>query len=151
MKKDFPQIPNYTLSDFELTTKQTKTGNLINMLDDTFKSLFDEDIAYDVKLKESGKSWHEVERVGYPCVEDFPYPWEYEMDGETPLKELPNIVIIRDSYFNSVMPFLYNSFHRSVAIFDAWLYRENMDIILQEKPNIVLVIMLESHIANLCK
>ena len=151
IKKDFPQIPNYALSDFELTTKNTKTGNLINMLDDKFKALFDEDIAYEVKLKDSSKSWHEVENVGYPCVEGFPYPWEYEMDGETPLKELPSIVVIRDSYFNSVMPFFNNSFSRSVAIFDAWLYRENMDIVSQEKPDIVLVIMLESHIANIGK
>ena len=151
MKKDFPQIPNYVLSDFELTTQYTKTGNLINMLDDKFKALFDEDMVYEVKLKDSCKSWYEVKNVGYPCVEDFPYPWEYEMGGETPCKELPKTLVIRDSYFNSVMPFFNNSFSRSVAIFDAWQYRENMDIVLQEKPDIVLVIMLETHIANLVK
>jgi len=151
IKKDYPQIPTYDLTDFELTPQYIKTGNIINMLDDKFKVLFDEDVAYDVRLKDSCKSWYKVKNVGYPCVEGFPYPWEYEVDGETPFKELPNILIIRDSYFSSMIPFFYNSFSRSVAIYDNWLYGENMDIVLKEKPKIVLLIMAESNIANLSK
>jgi hypothetical protein len=50
-----------------------------------------------------------------------------------------------------MIPFFYNSFSRSVAIYDNWLYGENMDIVLQEKPKIVLLIMAESNIANLSK
>jgi hypothetical protein len=149
IKKDFPEIPTYSLSDFELTPNYTKGGDLIDMLDDRFKTLFDEDITYQVKLKDSCKSWYKVEKVGYPCVKGFPYPWEYEWVGETSMKELPNILIIRDSYFNTMAPFFFNSFSRSVAIFDAWLYGENMDIVLQENPKIVLLIMAEGNIANM--
>ena len=149
IKKDFPQIPAYELTDFELTPVYTKTGNLVNMLNDNFKSLFDEDIKYEVKLNDSSKQWYEVKKAGYPCPKGFAYPWEYEQDGETPLKELPNIVIIRDSYFNAMIPFFFNSFSRSVAIFDAWKYQENMDIVLQEKPKIVLIVIYEPQISNL--
>ena len=149
IKKDFPQIPAYELTDFELTPVYTKTGNLVNMLNDNFKSLFDEDIKYEVKLNDSSKQWYEVKKAGYPCPEGFAYPWEYERDGETPFKELPNIVIIRDSYFNAMLPFFFNSFSRSVAIFDAWKYQENMDIVLQEKPKIVLIVIYEPQISNL--
>jgi hypothetical protein len=149
IKKDFPQIPVYALADFEMTPQYNKSGNLVNMLNDNFKSIFDEDVSYQVKLKDSIKSWREVEKVGYPCVEGFPYPWVYEVTGETSCKELPNIVIIRDSYFSSLVPFFYNSFSRSVAIFDSWNYKENMDIVLNENPKIVLLFIYEPHISSL--
>jgi hypothetical protein len=149
IKKDFPQIPLYTLTDFEMKPNHTKAGNLISMLNDSFKELFDEDIWYEVTLKDSSKIWHEVEKVGYPCIKNFPYPWEYERGGETPFKELPNIVIIRDSYFDGMKPFFFNSFSRSVAIFDNWKYRENMDVVTQEDAKIVLLILTEANIASL--
>ena len=149
MQKDFPQIPVYPLSDFELIPEPTHSGNLINMLSDNFQTLFDDDIKYEVLLKDSSKRWVEVEKAGYPCTEGFPYPWEFERDGEIPLKDLPNIVIFRDSYFNAVIPFFFNSFSRSVAIFDAWQYKENMDIVLQENPKLVLLVIYEPHISNL--
>jgi hypothetical protein len=149
MKKDFPEIPSYQLADFELTPKYSKSGNLVNMLNDNYKALFDEDVSYEVKLTDSCRRWVEVEKVGYPIDEWFPYPWIYEVTGETPLKELPNIVIMRDSYFSSVIPFFYNSFSRSVAIFDTWQYRENMHIVSQEKPDIVLLVIYEPHISNI--
>jgi len=149
MKNDFPQIPVYSLSDFELTPTYIKGGNIIDMLDDKFKVLFDEEAYYQVKLKDSCKSWYRVENVGYPVVEGFPYPWVYEVDGETPFKELPNIVIIRDSYFSSMIPFFYNSFSRSVAIYDKWQYGKNIDIVSQENPKIVLLIMTELNIPGI--
>jgi hypothetical protein len=48
-------------------------------------------------------------------------------------------------------PFFFNSFSRSVAIFDAWRYKENMDIVSQENAKIVLLIIYEPHIRNLVK
>jgi hypothetical protein len=149
MKKDFPQIPIYSLTDFELTPRYSKHGNLIDMLNDNFKSILDEEIYYQVNLTDSSKRYYEVKKVGYPCVEGFSYPDEYEQDAETPLKDLPNIVIIRDSYFNAMMPFFYNSFSRSVAIWDAWRYQDNMDIVSHEKAKIVLLILTEANIHNL--
>ena len=121
------------------------------MLNNNFKAVFDEDVYYKVQLKDSSKSWYEVEKIGYPCVKDFPYPWVYEVDGETSFKDLPNIVIIRDSYFSTMVPFFFNSFSRSVAIFDAWKYQENMDIVSQENPKIVLLILTEANISGLFK
>jgi hypothetical protein len=149
IKKDFPEIPSYELTDFEWLPKYSRGGNLVNMLNDNFKALFDEDVSYDVKLNDSCSRWAEVEKVGYPIDEWFPYPWIYEVTGETPLTELPKIVIMRDSYFSSVIPFFYNSFSRAVAIFDSWEYKENMHIVSQEKPDIVLLVIYEPHISNL--
>jgi len=151
IKQDFPEIPTYELTDFELTPVSIATGNLVSMLNDNFKVLFDEDVKYEVELKDSTKSWYQVKKVGYPCVKNFAYPWEYERVGETPFKDLPNIVVVRDSYFSAMIPFFFNSFSRSVAIFDAWRYRENMDIVSNENPKIVLLILTEANISSLFK
>jgi len=150
IKKDFPEIPNYPLTDFELTAEYTKQrGYLINMLNDNFKSMLDKDIYYHVQLKDSSKRYYEVEKIGYPCPEGFAYPNAYELTCETPLKELPNIVIIRDSYFDIMAPYLSNSFSRSVAIFDAWKYQENSDIVSQENAKIVLLILTEANMQGI--
>jgi len=149
IKEDFPEIPLYASTDFEWLPEYKKTGNLVNMLNDNFKAIFDEEVSFQVKLKDSCRSWYEVAKAGYPCIEGFPYPWIYEVTGETHDNELPNILIIRDSYFSFVIPFIYNSFSRSVSIFDSWNYKENMDIVLQEKPKIVLLVIYEPHIINL--
>jgi hypothetical protein len=53
MKKDFPEIPIYPLTDFELTPELTKKGDLINMLSDRYKEMFDDDMTYEEKLKDS--------------------------------------------------------------------------------------------------
>jgi len=148
IKKDFPQIPVYSLSDFEMTPQHTTSGNLVNMLNDNFKAIFGEDIFYKVQLKDSCKRYYDVPKVGYPCVEGFPYPWVYEVTGETSCKELPNIVIVRDSYFSEMIPFFFNSFSRSVAIYDKWQYGANMDIVSQENAKIVLLILTEANIPN---
>jgi len=149
IKKDFPEIPAYTHSDFKLIPKFDKKGNLINMLGDNYKELFDEGVRYDVKLQDSSKEWYYVEKANYPVPDKFPYPCDYEIVAETSLKELPNILIIRDSFFNAARPFFFNSFSRTVAIFDAWKFGENMDVILNENPQIVLLFMYETQISNL--
>jgi len=149
IKKDFPEIPVYSYSDFELTPRLDKKGNVIDMLSSSYKALFEEEASYDVKLRDKSKEWYYVEKKGYPAPEGFPYPGGYEIVGETSFKELPCILIVRDSFFNAVRLFAYNSFSRSVAIFDAWKYAENMDIVLNEKPEIVLLFMYETHIPDL--
>jgi hypothetical protein len=149
IKKDFPEIPIYAYSDFELTPEFNKEGDIINMLSNNYKKLFDEDIHYEVKLRDSSKAWYYVDKAGYPAPENFPYPNGYEIVGETPLKELPRILIIRDSFFNAPRLFLFNSFSRSVAIWDAWKYQENMDIVSNENPKIVLLFIYETRIPTL--
>jgi len=151
IKKDFPEIPVYAYSHFELTPEYDKKGNLINMLSDNFKASFAEDARYQVKLRDSSKEWYYVKKAGYPVPEKFPYPNGYEIVGETPLKELPSILVIRDSFFVAARLFSFNSFSRSVAIFDSWKFEENMDIVLNENPQIVLLFIYELHLPHLFK
>jgi len=148
IKKDFPEIPVYALNDFKLTPEYDKTGNIINMLGDNYKAIFDEDVRYKVTLRDSSKDWYFVEKAGYPVPDKFPYPGNYEMVTETASKELPSILILRDSYFNAVRLFSSCSFSRSVIIFDDWKYREKMDIVLNEKPQIVLLFIYEAQIPD---
>ena len=149
IKKDFPEIPVHTLNDFELTPEPNKRGSLINMLNNRYKEKFDDDVCYQVKIRDSNKDWHYVEKAGYPVPEKFPYPDGFEIVAESPFKKSPRILVFRDSFFNATRLFLHSSFSRSVIIWDNWKFQENMDIILNESPNIVLLFLYEIHILNL--
>jgi hypothetical protein len=149
IKKDFPEIPVYSYSDFELTPEFKKDGSMINMLNDYYKGIFFFFFFYKVSLRDSAKQWFYVEKAGYPIPENFPYPSGFEIVGETPLKHLPRILTFRDSFYNAVRLFSFNSFSRSLVIWDDWKFRENMDIVLNEKPDIVLIFLCEIHIPNL--
>jgi hypothetical protein len=149
IKKDFPEIPVYPLNDFELTPEFNKKGSLLNMLSDRYKNMFDDDIRYQVLIRDRSKDWFHVEKAGYPIPEKFPYPGGYEIVTESPFKELPRILVFRDSFFNTTRLYAHSSFSRSLVIWDNWEFRENMDIVLNEKPNIVLLFLYEVHVPHL--
>ncbi len=69
----------------------------------------------------------------------FAYKDEYEIRTLVADTTLPSIVVIRDSFFGSLLPFFSDSFQKSLYIFDAWMYGTNFDIISKENPDIVLL------------
>jgi len=58
-------------------------------------------------------------------------------------------LIIRDSFTMWLIPYLQEHFKEMVVIHDEWKYRMREDIILKEKPDIVLNIMLEINLHKL--
>ncbi|MBK6283027.1 MAG: hypothetical protein IPF54_10535 [Draconibacterium sp.] len=64
-------------------------------------------------------------------------------------ENLPNAVIIRDSFGDALMPYLQNSFHYSTFIWDGWNYSFNLEVIQKEKPDVVIYMILESIIPNI--
>jgi hypothetical protein len=88
---------------------------------------------------------------GYPVIEFFPYPNEYEKVKEIAGSTLPKILVISDSYGGNIFPYLAEGFGKSVRIFDAWRYQLNEDIVNNEKPDIVLVIALEANLRSMLK
>jgi hypothetical protein len=73
----------------------------------------------------------------------------YEVVKSTGDSTLANMVIIRDSYTNALMPYLDESFNTNTYIFDAWRYGRNEAIIDDVKPGIVMLIIFEPHISHL--
>ena len=92
----------------------------------------------------------EVERYNFPSIPGFAYPWEYEHRFKNlTIKNGCRIVIIRDSFGTQIMPFMVESFDESVFIFDAWQYKLNEHIIDAVKPDIVLFLMVETHLEKI--
>lgn len=147
IKKDINTIELNSLSDYTITKTENEEGNLANMLSN--KGLF-KDTLYQL-IPKSGFKAKEVKPVGYPIVKGFPYPWAYEKNLEVPNSSSPRLLIISDSFGANIFPFLAENFSRSVKIFDSWQFKLNEDIVASEKPDVVIVIALESHLKNMLK
>lgn len=88
-----------------------------------------------------------TENYGFPTIEGFAYPWEYEYRYVNPdVNDGLRVLVIRDSFFGHVIPFFAESFMESVYIFDAWQYKLNTSIIETVKPDVVVFETLEVHI-----
>jgi hypothetical protein len=140
IKSDFPAIPVLSLQDFNIKIETTAGKNLaemLNMIDDYT------DTEYVFKQKFPSKA-KKVKKVGYPVPESFPYKWDFEHEFETGNHKLPNLLFIHDSFGKVVMPYVNQSFNRSVFIFDSWNYRSDENIVENEKPDVVVYLILES-------
>jgi alginate O-acetyltransferase complex protein AlgJ len=144
---DIPGISVPSIDDYNISKTEINTGNIVSML-----SNIGNYSDFSIKLEpKSGFMAKDVKPAGYPVIPGFPYPWEYEMDKEIPGLSKPKILIITDSYGVNIFPFIAEGFGRSVKIFDAWQYKLNEDIVASEKPDVVLVIALESNLRSMLK
>jgi hypothetical protein len=83
----------------------------------------------------------------FPPPKGFAYPWEYERNfAKANDSTGKTILIIRDSFGQCLIPFIKESFSKSVFIFDAWKYRLNEHIIETVKPDIVIYITVETNL-----
>ena len=64
---------------------------------------------------------------------------------------LPKLLLIRHSLGFSLIPFLSEHFSESVYIFDGWHHESNKEIVLNEKPDIYIQLVLESYIPSIYK
>ncbi|MCK9301961.1 MAG: DHHW family protein [Bacteroidales bacterium] len=152
IKKDFPQIPIYKQVDYQFNNDTTIYGNLSEIIiSDYTKKLFRPEIKYSAELIDTLKRAVKGDIAGYTPPKYFSYPDNYEIVNVTNDKSLPKTLIIRDSYTNALMPFLSNSFSKSTYIWDSWKFKDNMEIVDSEKPDIVINIILEPFIVNIGK
>ena len=143
IRKDFPSVGiPASLDKFRIDISEVKSGleaMLLNM-EEWYK---ENQIKLIPKFKAKGK---DGKKMNYKLPEGFPFPWDFEIDKETGIDSLPSVVVIRDSFTDFLIPYLKEHFKRSVYIFDAWRYKENRKIIENEKPNIVMLIVLDNGI-----
>ena len=98
----------------------------------------------------SKKQSDETEKYNFPVVPGFQYSWDYERRFlNESIKKGLKIVIIRDSFGEQIMPFMSESFSESVFIFDAWQYKLNEHIIETVQPDVVLFLMVETHLESI--
>ncbi|MEZ5195806.1 MAG: hypothetical protein R2764_05250 [Bacteroidales bacterium] len=140
IRKDFPELPVLDWNDFTIEEHSRLGGNTADLMN--LMMAFN-DTEYNLQPNGIRKA-QKMPDVGYPAPQYFGYKDQYEEVYSTGNDSLPDILFIRDSFGNALIPYLTESFNRSVCIFDAWNYTANEHIIENEKPDIVLYVVLES-------
>jgi len=144
ISKDFPILKKNIINKIHFKEDIQAGGNLANMI--SLDYLLNEK---NNKITIENAKSKDAPKRNYPVVQGFGYANEYEIAKCIPDNLLPKAVIIRDSFFGALLPFVSENFSHSVYIFDKWQYKFNLDIIEIEKPDIVILQMYEPHISNI--
>lgn len=145
VSKDFPSVTPYNVGDFEVTKSQMEGGDIVKMMGmedeivDTFISYTP--ITFTPQLKK-GK------RGNY----DSPQPKIFSPEetvsavsgGQSDLKA----VVFKDSYGGYMQQFLNNHFERTVYVW-GHDYKLNKEIIEEEKPDVIIQIIVERYLYTL--
>lgn len=139
MHQDFPSVHPLSLDDYQVVNTETPAGNLERMMGNL--GIFSES-STELKPKIPFKA-HNGPKAGYPPIPGFAYPWDYELVKEIDGSHQPELLIICDSFGDNIFLFLAENFRKTVKIFDDWRYRLNENIVNQEKPDAVLLMINE--------
>jgi len=133
IRKDFPENEIYEIPNYKWKDSIFQKGIHYKVLG--IDNLQEID-AFPIIDNERAKAiWH----YGFAAPKGFPYPWNYEKRYKMEDKgKALRILVIRDSFGASLIPFLKESFYESVFIFDAWKYQLDKEIIETVKPDILL-------------
>lgn len=148
--KDFPAIHSIPLSEYDLTKKEHNDGDIVRMLSNT--SIYTDTMYYLTPKK--GFAATKDSAFGYPTIKEYPYFPEYEYRysiKNAADTSKPKLLIISDSFGGGFFPYAQEQFGETVKIFDFWQYKLNESIVKNEKPDVVLLIMLEANMKNLLR
>ncbi len=145
IKKDFPEISELDIKNFNVKIDDNRTGNIAKMFS-MEGELFEDSYSITPKYNSQARDGNEY---GHKAPEWFPYKWEYEVVKTNPNATNLKLMVVRESFGTAQVQFWQEIFSESVFIFDGWKYRSNYDIIEIEKPDIVVLQVLESFIPNL--
>lgn len=135
LRKDFPNIKSLQWNDFQIDTTYTADFKMARMLSKS-EEIKEEFITFSPLFKTKAKPG---KKRNYSPPPLFNYP--YEEVYETKDSSLPNVLIVRDSYTTTLIPFIVEHFNESMFIWDKWEYKIPKDIVEIENPDIVIIIM----------
>jgi alginate O-acetyltransferase complex protein AlgJ len=143
LKPYFPSMEPSTLNDFILDTTMKQGMGLAKSLD--VDKISQEQV---IGMKSKQAIIRRLKNRAYPIPAGFTYPDQYAMALETDSTHLPKALIIRDSFTNDLYRLLSRNFSETVFIWDDWEYKLNERIIEQERPDVVITIVIERHLDN---
>lgn len=132
IRKDFPSVEPIALEECQITKAQKWQGDLSRM-----SGWLDAYSTFDAILPPSNPD----STVSKEVINDVQYA--YFQNGST---ELPKAIIYRDSFFTVMQPFMAQNFSELI---DIWSYEVDLNLIEQEKPDIVIFLMTERIIQRL--
>lgn len=142
--EDFPAVVPNKLEDYAFRKTRKPLGNIAAMLGMGNLGI-DTLTAFERK---GGFLASVAEKVPYPPIADFPYDWDYESVREIEGRDGPKLLLITDSFGHNIFPYLAEQFGRSVKIFDGWQYKLNREIVLQERPDVVILMPMEANLRH---
>lgn len=132
IQQDFPNVKPITLEDCEITEAQKWQGDLSRM-----SGWLEAYSTFDQILPPSNtKSTLRTE-----TIDGVKYAY---FENDSP--ELPKAIIYRDSFFTVMQPYLAQNFRELI---DIWTYKIDLNLIREEKPDIVIFLMTERIIQRL--
>lgn len=147
LTRDFPSLGAHTVSRDSLNLQYYRNfrGNLVNIA--RLGEMYEHDMPMlkpgFVSRVDTGRIQTRLLPSVYPQYRAYP---EIFHSGD---ENLPKALIIRDSFTRSMIPWLSEHFSTTVFLWDGWRYLIHKDIVEAEKPDIVMVIMLEEYLGRM--
>jgi hypothetical protein len=139
IKDEYPQIKPLVLTDFYLKKQIANGGDLASML--SMSDSLKEEKYVLVSKKEIKAKDGSIGNYQDPSAPGMPTVIKVTND-----KNLPKLVMFRDSFSTSLIPYFSENFCRSSYF---WTSSFKPEVILKEKPNIVILETVERFIQNL--
>jgi hypothetical protein len=147
IKKDFPHVQPIEGNQIEFQyAGKISWGDAIELCIQDYVS----EPYYFIKLKKIPNAKN-CNKKGYLPQPKFHLPNEYEIHRCSSNAAMPNIVIIRDSFYQTLVELTSENFNNSLFIWDNWEYGINEEIIKKEKPDIVLLEAYIGFLPNILK
>lgn len=133
-----------SVDDFEPEKYMTQGGSLAKMLGVEDKISF-------YRYRMNPKFTYDQTKLPrkYEAPAGFAYPFAFENRFENANNTLPRLMMINDSFGEYLFKNLSEHFSYSIFLFDAWQYKLNADILIQEKPDLYILCIYESFIPNI--
>ena len=144
MKRDFPSLSPLDTTDFTFEKKVIKGKDLAEIMN-LADYIQEEDLVPHMKKKLA----KEGKKKGYKSRPNFPYQMEFEMVREVNNPNLPLLVIVRDSYFYGMIPYIIENFRKTVILYDTGKYGTFDEAISTEKPDLVFYLIYEPMLPNM--
>jgi len=137
---DYPELKPWPLNNYSIGTEE-REGNMAAMIHEEkeFPEHFVKLVPKVERFAQDG-----VKR-GYPVPKRIS-EWDYEIVKVNTHGTTLKCLVIRDSFTLLMIPYLQEHFRESVFIHSEWEYQMHEDLILKEKPDIILNIMIETEI-----
>ena len=152
IRKDFPQIKPLDKDDYIFNVEPNIRGCLIKpLLTAHNKKFFEDDPQYHIAYKNSSFTRGELRDYPIPKAIRHKSGFDYQEVFVAKDTAAPKAFVIRDSFWRYMADFLAPKFRETVCIWDAWTYWDNIKLIRQEKPDLVILEIHERYFQNLAK
>lgn len=142
VQDDFPDLKmSIDLNDYRVNYPKYAGGDLAQLIGV-------QEYCYEkhpsLKLNNKQNRIEDVQNKDLPIPEGFAYGWGYEVRKTTNNSELPNCMVIRDSFGSYYKDFLSRGFNNTLFLWDKWEYKLNKEIFLEEQPDVLIIMIPES-------